>query len=292
MVEKLTEMGRRAGSDELRLALEAGLLEVDPLLSSDDAFSSKRLVEILVARIGDLLQTESSYPLFDDGAGGLVRAGLEEGLFQTRPAGQRRARQAALAAGLIDHLPAFPTAGMDEVLDARRELGAPLARFRASMARLAREASTEAYDPEFAAYLEDLWVQEVEPALEEIREIIKSRPSLVELARGALEIYGGASLGLVISDLTELPGVLGLATGGVAAGALELAWDREQRRREARRTDMYWSYLTSVDRLTLGSVGVPTPASAPSSSAGWPGSAGPQGPLVFACSSSESAGDR
>ena len=47
-----------------------------------------------------------------------------------------------------------------------------------------------------------------------------------------------------------------------------------------------WSYLTSVDRFALRSVGVPTPASAPSSSAGWSGSAGPQGPLALTCNSS------
>jgi len=82
----------------------------------------------------------------------------------------------------------------------------------------------------------------VEPALEEIRETLKSRPSLLRLARGALEIHGGASLGLVVSDLAELPSVLGLATGAVGASVLEAAWDREQRRREARRTDMYFLY--------------------------------------------------
>jgi hypothetical protein len=46
-----------------------------------------------------------------------------------------------------------------------------------------------------------------------------------------------------------------------------------------------WSYLASVDRFALGSVGVPTPASAPSE-AGWAGSAGPKGPWPFMCSSS------
>lgn len=237
--ERLVEMARAAGADELRPAVEAGLLRVDPLYPGAGDYSVEQMFDVLTERLGRLLSAGAAYPLFDDGVGGLVRAGLKEGLFEVRPRGKRRARHAGMAAGLLDHLPAFPAARMNEILDIRTELGPPLRRFRQAVVRLSREAALEAYDSDFALHVEDVWIEEVEPALEEIREAVKRRPSLAELARAAL---GNASFGVVVSDLAELPTIVGMTAGLGVGAAADVLVARRRSKREVQRADFYFLY--------------------------------------------------
>lgn len=92
-------------------------------------------IDALVARLTD----RRTRLLFDRQAGRLVQSMLAEGMIPTNSQGLQLAAQAALGVGFAERLPAFPTPKMDELLDMRKELALPLARYRGAVVRFSKE---------------------------------------------------------------------------------------------------------------------------------------------------------
>ena len=99
-----------AGAQDLVPAFEAGLVDLDPLgaTGDDDEALFDHIVAHLQRRLTELVsETETSYPLFDDEAGGLLRAMVEEG-HVPNPDFQL-ANEVGMARSFITGLDAFPT---------------------------------------------------------------------------------------------------------------------------------------------------------------------------------------
>ena len=62
---------------------------------------------------------------------------------------------------------------MDEILSIRRELEGPLIRFRAAVTRFSDGMRAAGWDPEFVNEAEDVFVREVEPAVQEIEDTVR-----------------------------------------------------------------------------------------------------------------------
>lgn len=235
MQDALSEIEASAGSGELRLAEQAGLLFIDPLVPQqgdkqylrtlrrhlrDQSWCNGRgangLVEVLSARVGRLLQEGRSLPLLDDEIGDLARRGLSEGVFREGAGVRGRVPHAGMAAGLLDRLPSFPMATMDEIFEIRQELSDPLIRFRREVVDMSRELQDHALDDDFAAYIDSAWTARVEPALLEIREAIQDNRYLRQLTGELMSgtpLAAGATAGLAMA-LGE-----GTATGVITATA-------------------------------------------------------------------------
>lgn len=108
-------MLQQAGADELAPAINAGLLGIDPLVSefTDD---QDALVNAFVDKLRELLVSRAAYPLFDEQVGGLVRAGIDEGMFELGRTARRRGKHVGLASDFIARVPAFPEASIAESL--------------------------------------------------------------------------------------------------------------------------------------------------------------------------------
>jgi hypothetical protein len=246
ILAKAREMLTDAGADELVPAIEAGLVTIDPVMQEGDAAAmlvpgieaaaglertmDSALANSFFERLRELLDDPSAYPLFDEQVGDLVRAQVSEGLFEVGAVSRRRGKQASAAAQLIEKLPSFPSASVSEVLDIREELREPLTRFRAAVSEMERLIQSAAHEPDFAAEVEDLYIEKVAPALLEIAELARNNSYLRQLMRAAV----GDAKPILTSVLTMgvlalggLPGLVAAALGAgvpAAAAAVRAAW--------------------------------------------------------------------
>lgn len=186
------------GGEELRAALKAGVVEVAPLVGGNHlglVGSSLRAAtggdesdltdDLLHSWLGELLQMlrdPSSFPLLDAASAGLVRAleGVER--VDVNSEALRRSSEVTAASQFVEYMPYFAQMPLDEVLDLRRELQAPLARFRSEMVKISRDFRSRPIDPVFMQEVEDAWRERVAPALAEVRELLAEHGLLREAA--------------------------------------------------------------------------------------------------------------
>jgi hypothetical protein len=241
MEETAAQMLDQAGAHELIPAMRSGLLELHPLVEADSDMSTDSIVGGLVARAGEVLANGATYPLLDDALGDLVRAALSEGLFEVLPRAGVHARQAGAAAGFFEMLPSFPLAHIDEVLDIRKELEGPLTRFRGALAELTTSMEAAAHDEAFAGELRDLWVTKVEPALQEIRDLIDQHSFLRELIGQVTSARDMAATGIALAAAKEIhaPDILAFGTA-VALPTMRAAWERDKARRAMQGHQFYF----------------------------------------------------
>lgn len=215
--------------------------------------------------LGTAISSGRTYPLFDAQAAGLVSAGIREGMFTASEAGQMRGRHSGLAADLLDRLPTFGQASIDEILDIRRELAKPLIRFRKVVTGFSDTIKTAAWDEDFIAEADLIFHRDVDPVVQEIEEMVRTNRYLMQLVR-QIGVPVGA-ITAAMSRLTELPEIIAhaihypgaadivstgaLGTGLAAAGtaAMKTAWGTYDKGREIKRHELYF-YYRAKKRLT------------------------------------------
>ncbi|MDQ3713662.1 MAG: hypothetical protein M3388_15775 [Acidobacteriota bacterium] len=177
--ENFSGMLENAGIQSLLTAIESGLLEIHPLNIANDEDKEKPIkefVEVLSQAVSD----ENTYPLFDDQIGDLMRLAVKEGEIQVSQSGIARGKHSALAANLIERLPLFDEAEINEVLDIRQELSRPLKRFRSAMIKFSEGIKNASWDEEFSYDAEVVFIREIEPAILDIEDAIKSNNYLAK----------------------------------------------------------------------------------------------------------------
>ena len=154
-----------------------------------------------------------------------------------------------MGAGLVARLPAFPDARVDELLQLREDLSAPLTNYRAAVVRVSRTI------PDIpVAELDDAvqteWLASVGPALEDIGNGLVEHGLVRELSRHArldtatyLTMASGLFVGM--DQLTDLSTVVaGMVSAIPAAGGTfaRASISRSDARRELRGRDFYYLY--------------------------------------------------
>lgn len=257
---------RNAGVEEILAAERTGLVElhefsaggIEATGSLDPATADARSEEFFEAAALEVFQVLSrsveegtTMPLLDAEAGELVRLGIDAGEVRAGDSGSYRGRHAGLASGLLRRLPLFDAAPVDEVLGIRTELESPLMGFRGAMARLARTVRSEEWSPEFEAAIDEVIVREVEPAVAEIEEWIKSNRPLSRLANGAATAAAtGPGMALATYHLGSLPELASMAVGaasGIAVGAGSVYEQWKKERADIRSREMF--FYREAERL-------------------------------------------
>jgi hypothetical protein len=210
-----------------------------------------------VNQIKRYLRDPSSLVLLDGIAANMARHMIEEGVVQPPNRVISNAEEAVLGTGFLErHLPAFPGAPMDELLDLRRDLEEPLGRYRRKVSSLRSELQTGPFDENINAEIAAIWRLNVAPEIADIRkamadhslvrEFIKAAGGdVTSLVKGTL----GAGIGVITANTFDLGTTIsaGITAGGAigppAVGALIA---RHERRSEALANDLY--YLYEVDR--------------------------------------------
>ncbi len=220
MRDTVDDMIIQSGGHELIPAIEAGLLE--PLdMGIDDHATEPDLIDVFLERISEALSDSTCYPVFDDDTATFVRLLIDDERVDSRAITRTRARQAAMNAGVLRRLPAFPRAGMSEVVDMRVALDSPLRRYRTAIGRLGHQANAEGYEEDFDVEVEAAWTGEIADALDELDELISENRYISELAR-----VMGDNPGPVVAIATSLA-VAGISTeqelaAGLAASSTAL----------------------------------------------------------------------
>jgi hypothetical protein len=232
------KMLRDAGMDSLTGAIQSGLLELHTF-HAGDTWDSKSMTNEFVNVLSTAISTGSTYPLFDDQTGNLVNLGVQAGQITVSEAGVTRGKHCGLASRLLERLPLFDEASVSEILDIRRELEVALVRFRSVMIKFSEQIKTAAWDADFSFEAEQVFQRDVEPAILDIEEAVRSNKYLASLTRKLLDkpliIPGGSVLGLAMSQLGAMPQVIAQALGvGIASGAV--AYDAYEEWKQKKQT--------------------------------------------------------
>lgn len=184
-----------ANVDQIMPAVDAALLRLAPIQESDDFFAS------YIEALWSVLRDPSYYPLMDEGIANLVHAAVQEGVIQPTQSARSRGRQTGAAREFLARLPTFPLAGMDEIIGIRDELRSPVTRFRSEMVSLSRELTVDAFHPQFVEEAQDAWVERVQPALEELQELVEEKRLLKQFSRQVPAAGVAASVGGLVTGV-------------------------------------------------------------------------------------------
>jgi hypothetical protein len=159
---------------------------------------------------------------------------------------EARGRQVAAAADFISRLPAFPAASVKEILDIRNDLRDPLVRFRAGMVGVTRMLNAAAYEAPFSGEVEQVYVEQVAPALAEISEAVKDNKYLRELLGEAVTDMKTIATAVLTLGITRTANLTPLIAGGAAAAtaAVTAAWNTAAERKRIRSQHFYFLYET------------------------------------------------
>jgi hypothetical protein len=261
MQEAMTNLLDEQGATELVTAVRSGVIKIaelgaapsSTLRPSDlDATDSTDVqmwnwIDALVGRLTD----RKTRLLFDRQAGGIIQSMLEDGLIPAKPQGLRLAAQAALGAGFTERLPAFPTAKMDELLDMRKDLALPLARYRGAVARFSKDMP-QVVGENLDFEVEQMWIETVKPALLGLEDEMADHGLVRELARTLsverIRDFGSWTAGtyLTVASATGLDalttGLIATAGGGAATVALEAIRARREGQAGPKASEFYYLY--------------------------------------------------
>lgn len=224
MAQTLIDAVDRDGSaSQITHAADRGVLTFDPLGYEDSgsSFETAGLLAAWVDRVDGALKDPSRSVLFDDEVAGLVRSKINEGMLDLHELSRGHSRQVGVSTGFLSHLPVLSLASVEEILDFRTEVDEELNVYRRATAELSRHLDADLHDPDFRAYVEDYWVNDVEPALAQLSAKAQRnglmRHTWHELARGA------PTLTTALSGLVVAAGMaVDMKTAAVAAGASTL----------------------------------------------------------------------
>lgn len=260
--EALDELLAQFGGTELLPAIQSGIVRVANLSAPpsmtlrpselgerDDQMGSVlwNWLDALAVR----MQDRKTRLLFDDESAHLIQLMYEEGHLSRTNVGMRLAAEAALGAGFVARLPAFPAAKMDELLDLRADLGKPLTRFRGAMTRFSKDMPA-VLGPDLAAEVEGVWRGTVAPALLELEETLVDHGLVRELARRLgvkdFQNFAGWTCGtyLTVTNETSIhAAVAGAVSTVVGAGATAVmeAWRAKgEGQKAAKASEFFYLY--------------------------------------------------
>lgn len=232
---------------ELEKAVKIGLVEITKFKSvkkeNDD------IINQYLNNITEAVTHGHTFPMFDDDTSDLFSYALKEGVVNVSDIATKRSRSIGLAAYLLEKLPVFETATIQEILDIRKELEKPIVHFRAGMINFSEAISSAPWDNDFSAEAEIILHQKVRPAVLEIEESVRTNSFMREFARNILDkplgIPAGTGIALLISNSSSLPDILtqslgiGIPTATVAYDAYK-NWKEEKTHIEQNQVYLYY----------------------------------------------------
>lgn len=254
---KVEEMADEAGAEGLSSAVESGLVELKVL--GIDEFNAEPLGEVVqsleplaaefIVFLKNTILDANTYPLFDDQTGDLIKAGVDEGIIAVSDSVIARGKHSILASKLLERLPLFEDASIDEILDVRKELETPLVRFRRSIIEFSESLRTAAWDEEFPLEAEQVFHRDVAPAVLDIEEEVRSNRSLLSLLNRGLRkpAATGGIITVALSQLSALPELaLYASLGGTVLATssvlLSMINDYKEESKQLEQNQLYFYY--------------------------------------------------
>jgi hypothetical protein len=264
--------------DQINSAIKAGILELYEFKSTDkDAAALNLMIENAAAssamkvnekvagsgqdqawvsefveNISNSISDSSTYPLLDDETGNSINADIKTigaSSFEVN-----RGKQTELARYLLEKLPLFENASVDEIMDIRKELDGPLTRFRTAMIKFSDDIKSTPWGKDFPLEADKVYFRDVKPAMLEIEESIQSNKLLrilFEKMKKPLVLPASSAVSLGIAQFSSLPKELAasLGTGIVTASLVFEAYEEWAKQKRITEQNQLYFYYRAGQRL-------------------------------------------
>jgi hypothetical protein len=245
--KEIEDLVLEAGLGHLETAFNTGILEIQIFEDIDTKILTKQYFDT----VSDAVLSGQTYPLFDKLTGELVDYAIKEGRIQPPTVSVNRSKQVGLSSDLLQRLPLFDNASMDQIIDIRKELDQPLRRFRSAIIKFSRDVESAAWEKEFPQEAEQVFREHVEPAVLDIEEECKSnrllRSLLPSLVDKPVSMATTSALGVLLAAASQLPPIvtagLGL-TAGVTTVTLRTVQDWYEKKQTIEGNQLYFYYKT------------------------------------------------
>lgn len=245
---------------EYERATKAGLLEIHSFqpLKSVNLFAKQikgeldqiraAVIDEFESVVGGAISEGSTYPLFDDTTGELVRLGIEEGLISPSPSRIARAKHSKLAGSLLARLPLFDDASVNELLDIRRELERVLVRFRSAIMKYSETIRNASWDKDFWLDVEDIFHRDIEPAVIDIEDAVKSNSSMLAIASRKLvdkPALGTSIFSFILAQLSSFSSLTTMAiaaSAGASVAVFDAYKESRKQKQEVEQNQLYFYY--------------------------------------------------
>ena len=223
-----------------------------PMMDSHD----NKLIGEFVENVSGAVSDGSTYPLFDAQTSELISAGIRANKISVSESGISRGKQVGLAGHLLERLPLFEQATVDEILDIRKELDKPLIRFRKAMIESSESIKSASWDEDFPPEAEMVFHRDVRPAVLDLEEQVKSNSLLTSLLRKFADkpviLPAGSIFSVVMSNLSSLPQEIAFSLGiGVASAAIVYdAYNDWKQKKQVVEQNLLYFYYQSEKRLS------------------------------------------
>lgn len=252
LTQVLEKTATESGLIELIPAIDSKKLEIE-IYGNENNYDMDLLIKQFLDSVGKDVINGDTYPLFDEGTGSLINAGIREGIINVNSTSSEKSRHMGFVSNIMQRLPCFEYATIAEILDIRKELNKPLIRFRASMIKYAEQIKHEPWDKDFAYDSDKLFNVEIEPVILDIEEAIGANKYLKHIvsraSKNPLIVPSTSSLGLMVSSLGNFPNVSATALGAVAGGGVLLynaLEDWKAKNKEIERNQLYFYYKAGL----------------------------------------------
>lgn len=199
---------------------------------------------------------KNSYPLFDKESNDLMVAAVQSHIINLSESDKQKITHAGMSDNLIQRLPSFEIASVDEILDIRKELDPSLARYRAEMLNYSETIQAMPWDDGFEYECTKLYYTKVVPAITEIDELTKENTFLKNLGFSALSsgdvlrTAGGLAISIAaggvigaLNDVVSTDTAVLVSGGAWAASKVAEAFrEYRKKKREIQKKELYFYY--------------------------------------------------
>lgn len=208
LLEGLETVLNTPGSKEIQALLDRKIISVHDY--GYDQFSLNELAGGYFANLMNAMRAHSSFPLFDEVSEGVIRTVVDTPFLDFGKANPEVLRHAGVASNILMTLPTLEGAGIDEILDFKKDNERPLINFRQAIFKFSETISSLPWDDDFQFECYKLYSTEVAPKVAELNEISSDASVVKNLGKRT------------VAD-AEVRKAAGYAVGGIAATVLRQA---------------------------------------------------------------------
>jgi hypothetical protein len=202
---------------ELSLAQELGLVKIENIHKIPSIYFNH---DMLKSDVDTELSQAGSYGALDE------RFLVEFNHLSSGPIQKIQATR--IATDILERLPGFYTATLEEILDIRKELAPYTNNFRRTIVEISNEIQSSPWDDNFLHEVELHLQTRLNPAIAEIETQVQENSYLKEIlhrtAKNPLVLPAASAFGLLLSSATQASTLIGQIASGVAGAGL-LAYD-------------------------------------------------------------------
>lgn len=184
LIESVAQFTEAPSSKEIDKLIDRGIISV-----FDYGYNDFDLDSLAGGYFGNLIgtmQNHTAYPLFDKTSNDVISSFAKSRILDLGHVNQEVLIHAGLATNILMTLPTLDNAKIDEILDFKKEMEAPLANFRKAIYGFAESVESRPWDKDFQYDCLKIYYAEVIPKVEELNVLSSDTSVLKNMGRKVL----------------------------------------------------------------------------------------------------------